>query len=194
MHLLAIEKFFPFDHTETVYMLRGTAKSRQKPPIQRTLHTPAPVQARVIARHINGHSNREIAAEEYLDRDTVSRILSQPEVARLRAQYQSRLLNMIPRAITVYEDALESDDERVRVAAATKLLEGFQVIPRGGVEQPPPQPDPQQQRLIVLGQMMEMMLTKHQRYGMPLPPGFAGLQEEAILQMEGASPSTIRRT
>jgi len=163
-----------------------TAKSRQKPPKPRTLRTPEPVQGRVIARHFNGQSNRDIAAEEDLDRDTVSRILSQEEVARLRAQYQSRLLNMIPKAIGVYKDALGSDDERVRLAAATKLLEGFQVIPRAGVEQPPPQPDPHEQKLLVLGQMMEMALLKKQRYGLPLPPEFDGLGDETRKRIDGS--------
>jgi len=41
------------------------------------------VRSRIIARHIGGQSNREIAKEEGIDRDTVSRVLSQGEVVEL---------------------------------------------------------------------------------------------------------------
>ena len=73
----------------------------------------------MLARHMSGESNRHIASEEGIDRETVGRILSQREVVQMIAQYQSRLLSIVPKAIRVYEEALECDDLRVALAAAT---------------------------------------------------------------------------
>ena len=99
-------------------MPRKTAKPGQTRLKKRDLYTPAPVRARVVTRHIGGESNRRIAAEESINRETVGRILSQPEVVQMIVQYRSRLLAMVPKAISVYGQVLDSDDERVRAAAA----------------------------------------------------------------------------
>ena len=152
-----------------------TTKHRQIQPKNRGLYTPQPVRGRVLARHIGGASNREIARVERIDRETVSRILTQPEIAQMMEQYRSRLLMMVPKAISAYEQALDSDDERVKVAAATKLLEGLQVFPRAAIEQAREEPD-HHKRLLMLGQMMEMVLSKSERYGIPLPPGLNRLK------------------
>ncbi len=58
------------------------AKPNQTKLKKRGPYTPAPVQLRVIERHANGESNREIARQERIGRDTVGRILSQQEVYR----------------------------------------------------------------------------------------------------------------
>lgn len=112
--------------------MRTSAKRRQKGPTGRGSYAPEPVQGRVITRHVFGQSNRSIAREEGIDRKTVSRILTQLEVVEKISEYQQRLLGLAPEAIEVLREALSSDDERVRVAVATKLLEGLQVMPRGG--------------------------------------------------------------
>jgi hypothetical protein len=163
-------------------MSRKAAKCRQKPPKKRELYTAEPVRGRVLARHMGGQSNRRIATEERIDRDTVSRILSQREVVQMIAQYQSRLLSMVPKAIAAFDAALESDDERVRLAAATKLLEGLQVLQRGGIEKALEtgaafDRQRNEQRWQVLGQITDMLLQKNQQFGVPLPPGFEGLED-----------------
>src|SRR5205807_421954 len=117
-----------------------------------------PVQQRIIARYMSGQSNRQIASEEKIDRETVSRILSQQEVTELIAQYQSRLLSIVPKAIRVYEEALDSDDLRLAFAAATKLMERIHVLGNGFVEQPALQADERQRRIQLLGEITEMML------------------------------------
>ena len=60
---------------------------------------------------MNGQSNREIAKAEAIDRSTVGRILSQQEVVHMIAEGQSQLLSLVPRAIEVCKEAMESDDE-----------------------------------------------------------------------------------
>jgi len=127
---------------------------------------------------MSGESNRQIASEEKIDRETVSRILSQQEVAQMIAQYQSRLLSIVPKAIRVFEEALESGDLRVALAAATKLMEGMRVLNNGPAEQIEPQPDQRQRKIQFLGEMTEMMLEKNRHYDVPLPPELAQLAEE----------------
>src|SRR5579864_8222449 len=109
-------------------MSQKTTKFRQIKPKSRGLYTPEPVRGRVLVRHMNGQSNREIARAEAIDRSTVGRILSQQEVVSLIAQNQARLLSLVPKAIGVCEEALDSDDLRLATATATKLLENLQVL------------------------------------------------------------------
>ena len=98
------------------------------------LHTPKPKQTRVIARHLNGESNRKIAREERIDRETVSRILSQKELVIMLAEQQSRLLRLAPKALDVYEEALSSDDLGLATVTATKVLEGTGVLNKQGMQ------------------------------------------------------------
>lgn len=51
------------------------------------------------------------------------------------ARYQSRLLDMAPKAIAAYEEALASGDLHLAAATATKILEDMQVLHKGGIEQ-----------------------------------------------------------
>jgi len=136
-----------------------------------------------VARHIRGQSNRQIAREEGIDRETVGRVLRQPEITQLIARYRSQLLSMVPKAIGAYDEALDSDDLRLKAATATKLLEGFQVF-GNGEEQATPEQDREQRRLIFLGQLTDAMLTKNRRYATPLPPGYDRLDAELKERME----------
>src|SRR5713101_764551 len=101
-------------------MSSDPAKPLQTPP-KRGLNTPQPVRTKVIARHMNGESNRKIAAEEGIDRATVSRILSQKEVVTMLAEQQSQLLLMGSSALAVYQEALDCDDLGMAAATATKV-------------------------------------------------------------------------
>jgi hypothetical protein len=163
-------------------MTRKTAKSRQTPPKRRRSYTPDPVRSRIIAKHVGGHSNREIAKEEGIDRDTVSRVLSQDDAVKMMQRYRFQILAMVPQAITVYEHLLHSKDEKVRAAAAAKILEGLQVFPKDGVypEQTVPTQDNDHRKHLILGQIMEMMLYKQQHFGISLPPSFDELKSAEL--------------
>ena len=170
-------------------MARKTTKLRQIKPKSRGFYTPEPVRGRVLVRHMNGESNREIAKAEAIDRSTVGRILSQQEVVHMIAEGQSQLLSLVPKAIEVYRVALDSDDERLATATATKILEGAQVL--GGIEQmfefakkASPEVEREQQRLLFLGQMTDVALHKSRRFGIPLPPGYDKMEEEVKRRME----------
>jgi DNA-binding MarR family transcriptional regulator len=162
--------------------MAGTSKSRHNHPKQPVLRTPEPVQKRVLTRHIGGESNRAIAREEGIDRSTVGRILSQPEVAELITESKARLLSLVPKAVAAYEEVLNSDNLPLKAATATKLLEAVGVLQKGGAErladqQTALEKEQRQQRLLVLGQMTDMVLVKRERYGTPLPPGFDDLRD-----------------
>jgi hypothetical protein len=62
----------------------------------------------------------------------VERILTQPEVEEMRSQYKQRLFSFVPKALDVVDEALSSDDERIRFTAAIKLLEAVRLMPRRG--------------------------------------------------------------
>lgn len=168
-------------------MHRKPAKARRSPTNRKVFYTPEPVRGRVVARHIRGQSNRQIAREEGLDRETVGRVLAQPEIKQMITQYRSQLLSMVPKAIDAYDEALDSDDLRLKAAMATKLLEGFQVF-GSGEEQANPELDREQRRLLFLGQLTDMMLTKNRRYSTPLPAGYDRLEAELKDKMELPSP------
>src|SRR5258706_7521575 len=107
---------------------------KNEPGSNRDLYTPKPVQARVIERHLDGASHRQIAKEEGLDRETVSRILSQRELVEMRAEQQSQLQRLASRALQIYQEALDSPDIRLAVATATKILEGTAVLDGRGLQ------------------------------------------------------------
>ncbi|MEQ1949659.1 MAG: hypothetical protein ABL995_20890 [Bryobacteraceae bacterium] len=86
-----------------------------------TLRTPLPVQTRVLANHMRGESQRQIAREEGLDRATVSRILSQPEYIEAFALQQSQILMLAPKAMAVLNEALDCDDLRTALPVAFKI-------------------------------------------------------------------------
>ena len=171
-------------------MPRTSAKCPQKGP-KRGLYKSKPVQARVIADHLAGHSNRSIARERGMDRKTVGRIVTQREVVERIAQYRQQLLSLVPKAIDVYDEALLSNDERIRVAVATKLVEGLQVMPRRNGQigdmadrLAPPAED---RYHLLLGEMMKMILEKSDMFGLPLPGPVALLKEMAEAKIAGQS-------
>ena len=63
-------------------MTKKATKPGQNRPKKRGPYTPPPVQVRVIARHMDGQSNRRIASEEGIHRETVGHILSQQEARK----------------------------------------------------------------------------------------------------------------
>jgi hypothetical protein len=118
-------------------------------------------------------------------RDTVGRVLSQQPVVEPIAPYQSELLDLVPKAIGVYDEALVSDDLHLAAATATELLEGMQVLHKGGIEQTismanraSPESHQNQRRLLMLGQIMDGMLEKSRMYNIPLPPDLERVREE----------------
>ena len=144
---------------------------------ERGPYTSPAVQTRVMDRRIRGESNRKIAREERIDRETVNRILSQAEYLAMISEQQSRLLRLSSKAIDVYEEALESDDLGLAVATATKILEGNGVLNKRGLQA-----------------TIDQSVTRSLLQKTPIPPefqqgpnGFVRPQEERLHRMLPAS-------
>jgi hypothetical protein len=168
------------------------AKSRQSKPTRRGSYIPAPVRKRVVGLHVAGESNRCIAITEGIDRGTVSRILSQKEVVQRIARYQATILAIVPKAIRVVEAALSSPDQRIRMQAAVKVLEGTGVLNRGGIEQAiaiasqASSPTHGDERVhAILGQIIEMTIRKHQTHNIALPDEMIRLLPAAGAPLRG---------
>jgi hypothetical protein len=144
-----------------------------KAPKRQLLITPEPVRERVVARHIQGESKRQIAREEGIDRGTVGRILSQTEVAERLAGFDADFLNMAPEAIRAIRAALTSEDERIRTAAAFRFVE---LMHKRGMEQmmqtaeaAAPKTTEKSGYSKRVEQIVEMTVKKAKAYDIPLP-------------------------
>jgi len=122
--------------------VRDLRKWEEREARRRRLYTPKPVRERVLALHIIGVSNRQIAQQEKLDRETVSRILSQEECTEALAQARSRLTVLMPKAIEVCEEVLSSKNLRIAAPMAMKLLESTGLLGKQALEQPDPVEEP----------------------------------------------------
>jgi hypothetical protein len=114
---------------------------------------------------------------------TSTPITSRLQALAVRAQCQPFLLSLVPKAIRAYAELLDSDNPRLKLVAATKVLEASQMLSsRGG--------DPvldtaeaadqrrEEQRFIVGGMMTEMMLKKSAIHGWDLPEGLRWLKPQ----------------
>lgn len=143
----------------------------------------------MIARHMDGQSNRRIASEEGIRRETVGHILSQQEVVEKIAQCQARLFDLVPKAISVYEEALNSDNLPLATATATKLLEGTQVLNKNGIEeitklanQASPERAAEERQPLMMGRITMGSLEKSRVYKRKLTPKM----EELVVHCPGA--------
>ena len=98
-------------------------------------------------------------------------------------RYQTQLLSLLPKAVRVLEEALDSDDPRVALGAATKLMEGLNVLFKRGIEhsrdlakQASPELEHEDRELRILGEIVKHSLKISIIYGQPMPPGFEWLE------------------
>lgn len=88
------------------------------------MYIPKTRQARVVGRALAGQSRRTIAREEGLHRDTVARILSQPEFQNIIESFRSQMVDLLPEVIRTYRHHLRHKD----LAAARDMAHGLQVF------------------------------------------------------------------
>ncbi len=113
--------------------MAATAENGQKRASRRGgLYTPRAKQTRVIAASLAGKSKSQISREEGLKRDTVARILSQPEVEQLRESYRQQLLDLVPDSVGLLGDKLLTKAGKRRKSAdwrmAIEILKGSQIF------------------------------------------------------------------
>jgi hypothetical protein len=159
-------------------------------PSPRGSYKPIPLQNRVIERHMNGESDRNIGRAEGIDRGTAKRIRSKPEIVQIVAEAQSRVADAIPDAAENVVSVVRSGDLRFSLPTSMTVLDRFGALPKNGIEVPKPEQDREERFLIELGRITMMASTKARKYGSKLPPGMEGLEEEARRIMEEDSPGT----
>jgi len=104
-----------------------------------------------------------------LDRGTVSRILSLPEMVEIIEEQRSRLFEMAPKAVSVIERTLDSNNPRIAASVAIKIAETTGIM-RKGIEMPEPERDRERDRAAALGYATELVMGKSVRFSMPLTP------------------------
>jgi hypothetical protein len=86
----------------------------------------------VIAASLAGKSNREISKQIGIKRDTVARILSQPEVKQLLAEYRQQVRGLVPLCLAGLEAKLVTTSGKVRRGTdwrmLVEILKGTQVL------------------------------------------------------------------
>lgn len=124
-------------------MVRGTKKSVNQKLPQVARNKSAAQRARIQAKHVAGKSLREIAREEVMARQTVTKIVRAPDaleyVARMREQY-----------LGIAEEALESVRVALRIEEDGRL--GHEILKEIGVA-------PQQEQYINVQKTVDVSLS-----------------------------------
>jgi hypothetical protein len=107
---------------------KGQKRASGKP----KFYTPRAKQTRVIAASLAGKSKSQISREERLKRDTVARILSQPEVQELLAEYRQQARGLVPHCLAALEAKLITKAGKLRKSIdwrmIVEVLRGTQVF------------------------------------------------------------------
>jgi hypothetical protein len=101
---------------------RGRKGARKKG----QLSTPQWRQNQVLALHLAGKAYRQISKELHMNTDTITRILSQPEVRELKEQYRQRVLDQVPIVLERIKGKLRSS--KVDWRLLVDLLRGTQIL------------------------------------------------------------------
>lgn len=97
----------------------------QAPRSNKGRETPQVVKTKVLAAHLNGESNSQIARDLDLSRPTVRKIIDQSEVASVVKEYQDRVVTeLVPKAFTAVESDLDKKNGRIGLGVlnGTKVL------------------------------------------------------------------------
>ena len=87
---------------------------------------PRAMQTAVIAKSVSGESNRQIAKDLDISRNTVARILNEAELGHLVAAGKSRIFGLIDKSVDALERALDKGD----VGEAKMILRSVGVLPK----------------------------------------------------------------
>ena len=79
-------------------------------PQNATSNKPPAVKAAVLARYVAGDSKSKIARGLHIDRETVTRILSEPEYREAIEASRSRCVELLPKAERAVESQLDEGD------------------------------------------------------------------------------------
>jgi hypothetical protein len=106
-----------------------------------------------------------------------------------------RLFDLLPKAVKVLESALESEDERVRVATAKLLVHSYLLNPgviehtMEMVKRGAPEADGRMRYLLILGELTDLALKKRRPLDVSGPPELDQLEQAANSQCEIERPA-----
>lgn len=132
---------------------RNTAKRKRKREkwgtSKKPLNTPPSKQALAFGLYLTGKKRSAISRELGLDRETVTRILSQQENQLLLQGYRQAVLRIVPRALIGASELVDRLDRQM----ITDVLRGSRVlVDRHEVENtPPPVQDYSYSRVLFFG-------------------------------------------
>src|SRR5882762_2355024 len=108
---------------------RNTAKRRREKwgTSKKPLYTPPSKQALVVGLSLIGKKRSAIGRELGLDRETVTRILSQQENQLLVQGYRAAVLKIVPDALIGAQELVKRLDQRM----ITEILYGSRVLIQG---------------------------------------------------------------
>ncbi len=81
------------------------------------------VRATVVARKILGDSNRKIARDLGINRETVGRIIDDSEYREIVKSHRQEILDLIPKAIRAYRETLDGLDTPAYLKPDAKPIE-----------------------------------------------------------------------
>jgi hypothetical protein len=107
-------------------------------------------------------------------RQALNPLTSKRQVTEALAHCQPYILSSLPKAIRAFSDVLASEDPRLKLMAATKLLEGLSLLGSFGKDRFIETAEAENQRkvdqrLLIYGSLTEMAMKKSEKYKFPLP-------------------------
>lgn len=87
-----------------------------------------PLQVEIIARLISGQSKSRISRDLDVSRPTITNIEKNSAISSFVEDGKDDVLHMVPKCIRVVEEALESEDEGIRLRAAGMVLKSVGIL------------------------------------------------------------------
>jgi hypothetical protein len=124
----------------------------------------------------NGQSNSHLTVDVGTDSYPSATIRSVPDAAAVMALYKAHVHILVFKAFKAYEEALDSDDPRLKFASATKLLQGVGFFEGGGIDKmlramAAVGQTPEDRVLHTQAHILHMLRNKAEKYHFQLPKG-----------------------
>jgi hypothetical protein len=155
---------------------RMTMRTTRKPSDSRRKALPSSTADRIV---VPKPSNQVLAGHQH-DEPTEPITLSESRVTAALAKCQPYLLALLPKAINALTDGLDSENPRVKISTAIKLLQGVGIFEsRGNNRFRETAADLDQREnekgLMTAGLIINTFMEKAEIYNMPLPEDLAWL-------------------
>jgi hypothetical protein len=164
---------------------RPGSRTKRKPSEPRvasnTVSTPHPGEA----------SNTGAAGEESSAPEDVGCFVSGSAFTERLMQFEACLFRLVPQAIRVYTEDLESRDSRARARTATRLLQGVGLFRKAGMDRffKTLMLTEEERRLIHLGELADMIINREREKVRRVAPAGITTAEESGKSVSGSTSS-----